>query len=134
MFGAAASLLALAGCADGARAAEAECQERMVRLMDAVNGPPLQVKFEQLRRNFESMPLDGCSEGQRARIPILVRMAAELADAADTASVDRRPGPLSTRDENLTRFMTLLEGFDGRRRVMREDLEEMRAGRKHGSP
>lgn len=142
-------LLALACSPDGSaarednrakedhRAQEIACQQRLVSLPEQVRltggGERLGDAFDRLRGLYEAMPLEGCLEGQRARVPLLAAHSGRLAAAA------RRLGnPASLRDvaerqqdpsqsAALLEFMSEIEGWTNRNRAMREDLERMQA-------
>lgn len=130
------ALLLLASCADDTRAAEIACQQRLVDIpspkMKEV-GPGESVvasSFAQLSLRYAEMPLDGCTEGQAYTAKSLSRLARELADTAGVAE-QALEEPSSVR--NSQAFMTLtanLEQFENRRRVVREQLTEMRAGKR----
>ena len=130
------ALLLVASCADDGRAAEIACQQRVVDIPNLkMNkaGPGESVvasSFAQLSQRYAEMPLDGCTDGQAYTAKSLSRLARELADTAGVAE-QALEDPSSVR--NSRAFMTFtanLEQFENRRRVAREQLTEMRGGKR----
>ena len=86
--------------------------------------------FETMSRRYGAMDLDGCTDEQRARAAIMVRVTHELAtraarlpktDAANARSPAASPASLQ--------FVEALQDFEKRRLAMQQDLERMRAVR-----
>ena len=128
-------LLLASSCADDKRAAEILCQQRLVDVSNLKMkraGPGESVvasSFAQLSRRYAEVPLNGCTEGQAYTAKSLSRLTRRLADTAGVA--DRAlEDPASIRQsEAFMAFTSDLEQFENRRRVVREQLTEMRAGK-----
>jgi hypothetical protein len=132
-----AALLAGACSAKDPMAGEIACQQRMVAVPAAPNTAPrghglgnIAVAFGAMSRRYAAMPLDGCTDDQRARATMLVKETSGIAaDAASLPDVQDAPEPsLQARGKFLT-FVSRLEGFERRRQIMQQDLEKMRAVR-----
>lgn len=127
-------LLLIASCSDDSRQAEIACQQRLVNVpanvRPAKSGPGDSVmasSFAHLSRGYSELPLQGCTEYQAHAAKTLSRLARELADTAGPAEQARLEGPPSIRhNQALMNFMERLEQFENRRRVIREDLAEMK--------
>lgn len=124
-------LLSLAAaCGDGGRAGAIACQQRLVGASAAPGGGParLGAGFAQLSRTYAQMPLDGCNEGQRYGARAMARVTAQLAAAFDRLGdpirrMEQDPGLRGS--EEFRELQSLIEQFEGRRRALREDLEQM---------
>jgi hypothetical protein len=128
--------LSAAGCG-GARAGEIACQQRLVEL---AGHDLLSVAGAE---GLERMSLEGCTEDQRSAARRTARDARELAltfarlrgPAEPSESREQAIGALQRQLEQepglqanrlFLEFQSQLEGYEMRRRIMREDLERMR--------
>ncbi|HYD38322.1 MAG TPA: hypothetical protein VEA60_11955 [Allosphingosinicella sp.] len=128
----------LAGCGDGGRAAEVACQQRLVDTANgrgqraAPGGDAIRGSFEAMRDAFERMPLEGCTDGQRHQAASMARVAGDLARMTSRLGDVRRAmeqAPALRSDPAFLELLNRLEEFEGRRRVLRKDLERMAKGR-----
>ncbi|HYH70418.1 MAG TPA: hypothetical protein VEX16_03850 [Methyloceanibacter sp.] len=129
---AAAALVFAPSCGADLRAAELACQERLVQASEAVRANPreagLAAIFARTSDNLAQMPLEGCTEGQRSSAGALQRMTRQLAVQAGKIgdplrAMESRPEP--SRSQDILEFTALLEQFEARRRILRQDLERM---------
>jgi hypothetical protein len=124
-------LVLAAACGDDGRAGEIACQQRLVDVGVAPGGGPgpLGGGFAELSRSYRRMPLDGCTEGQRHGAAAMARTTAQLAAAFGRLGdpirrMEQDPGLRSSHD--FLELQSLIEQFEGRRQVLRRDLERMR--------
>jgi hypothetical protein len=132
---AAASLLLFAptACGNGAseaQAAELACQRRLAAIRPLPTGGPagFPVTFDAVRREYEALPLDGCSEAQRAAARALASAAGRVAAAARGAG-DLEQAMRRGHGGNpaLLGLMAEIERFQARRSRLAEDLRKMEA-------
>ena len=126
-------LLFLSSCGDDVRAGEVACQRRLVALSaDIRPGPPgsgLAGAFARAGERFQRMPLDGCSESQRYTATAFARVTRQIAATAariggdPMRALEGQPGLRTSAD--FRELQSLIEGFERRRQVLREELERM---------
>lgn len=126
----AAVLLLVPSCADARRDGEMACQQRLIDLSGGVAGPNLAPSFAAMSGNYQRMPLDGCSENQRAQAGIMARVTRDLAQAAARIGdplrrMERDPDLRS--NQAFLELQAQIEQFEHRRQALREDLERMTA-------
>jgi hypothetical protein len=130
-------LLLAVACGDAGRAGEIACQQRLVEVGAGPAGGPgrLGGGFAELSRNYARMPLDGCNEGQRHSAAALARVTAQLAAAFGRLGdpirrMEQDPGLRGSQD--FLELQSLIEQFEGRRQILRRDLERMRRESRQG--
>jgi hypothetical protein len=129
----AAALLLSPSCGAAARDGEIACQRRLVAATLTVprpssGEPALATAFATMSRDFEQMPLDGCSGDQRGRAAIMARVTRELSTIATRTGDLRRQMdqvPELRRNEAFMELAARLEQFEHRRQAMRQDLDAM---------
>lgn len=125
----AAMLLLLAPSrAKAGRADEIACQQRLIDLSGEVAGPGLAGSFAAMSGNYKRMALEGCSEDQRARAGIMVRVTRDLAQAAATIGDPLRRmerDPELRSNQAFLELQAQIEQFERRRQALREDLDRM---------
>jgi hypothetical protein len=118
-------------------AAEIACQQRMVGIPSAADTSPqahrvkgMPAAFETMSRRYAAMDLDGCTDDQRGRVPILVRVTHELATLASRLPRGGAPDEGSAAPSPaFLQFVDRLQDFEQRRQAMQQDLDRMRAVR-----
>ncbi|HMJ93543.1 MAG TPA: hypothetical protein VK472_05550 [Allosphingosinicella sp.] len=129
-------LLLVSSCADDKWATEIACQQRLVdvpgqKMKKAGPGEIVVASsFAQLSRTYAEMPLDGCTEAQAYAARSLSRRARHLADTGVVAERSLHAAPSLKEREAFMNFAAGLEQFENRRRVLREELVEMKADRR----
>ena len=125
-------------CGNAVHDGEIACQRRLIAVMDGTHvpplpsgGPDLAAGFAAMSRGFEQMPLEGCSEEQRARAAIMARVARDLSNTAARIGDPRRQMeamPSLQGREAVMELAAQIEQFERRRQALREDLDKMVRG------
>ena len=122
-----------ASCADESRAREIACQQRLVDISAGISAARghgesgMGAPYARLSKNLHEMELDGCSKGQAHSAEALSKLAGEIAGAARSAE-----GALENREatpQDRQAIMILadrIERFERRRKILREELAEMK--------
>jgi hypothetical protein len=107
-----------------------ELPSRLLANPAAHSGKAVATVYEQISRLYAAMPLDGCTDAQRAQAKRLVETTQALADdAAKLPDSNGAEGPALPANARFAAFMSRLEEFEHCRTAMQQDLEKMRAVR-----
>ena len=137
---AAAVLVFAPSCGADLRAAEISCQERLVQASGERRAnwreAGLATHLASTSDNLARMSLEGCTESQRYAAGALQRVTRQMAVLAakigdPLRARESRPEP--RRSQDILEFTALLEQFEARRRILRQELERMasEAGKAH---
>jgi hypothetical protein len=128
-----AALLLGSACETGVRAGEIDCQRRLVEGTSDIRvegGSALAPAFAGVRDRLTHMPREGCTEEQILRADLTARAAGRIVELAerigDLGRVLEQAPELRT-NENFLELQSEIEGFELRRRALRETLDRMAA-------